>query len=499
MLVHVGSEPRWRPGIPQIHKLRLIHVLSELFEKLRATNPGALKKITALEGDITLPDLGLSEENRRLLAEEVDIVFHCAASLRLEAEIKLAVEHNTLATLRLLQLCREMKNLQALIHLSTAFCHCDQYELEEKVYPSPADPHDVIKLVQWLDDDTLRIITPRLLGPHPNCYTYSKRLAETLVAQEKDHMPVAIIRPSAGEYVTPPWREMVLQSPSLGSLTLDDDPLPGWVDTLNGPIGVLVGAGKGVIRSMMCNPNYQAEMIPVDLAINAMIAVAHKTATHKEEEIPVYNLTSSTYVHITWGEMIEKGKKCVYDYPFEGAAWYPDGNARTNKILHNLCIIFMLILPSYLIDFLLTLARQKRFMVRLQKRIRVGLGVLEHFTTTKWKFKMSRVINMSESMRDTDKELFYITNVKQDIDKYMLDCILGARQYLMKEPLSSLPSARIHMKRLYYLDLVMTVLLYCLFGWLLLQGIYTVRFCLEYSSHGLRGIPLLRGIAPSFS
>nr|CAD7590335.1 unnamed protein product [Timema genevievae] len=233
-----------------------------LFEKLRVTNPGALNKLTALEGDITLPDLGLSEENRRLLEEEVDIVFHCAASLRLEAEIKLAVEHNTLATLRLLQLCRGMKNLQALIHLSTAFCHCDELELEEKVYPSPADPHDVIKLVQWLDDDTLRNLTPRLLGPHPNCYTYSKRLAESLVAQEKDHMPVAIIRPSA---VLPVYQ----------------DPLPGWVDTLNGPIGVLVGAGKGVIRSMMCNQNYQAEMIPVDIAINAMIAVAYKTATHK--------------------------------------------------------------------------------------------------------------------------------------------------------------------------------------------------------------------------
>lgn len=33
-----------------------------------------------------------------------------------------------------------------------------------------------------------------------------------------------------------------------------DEPVPGWVDSLNGPIGILVGAGKGVIRSMLCNP-----------------------------------------------------------------------------------------------------------------------------------------------------------------------------------------------------------------------------------------------------
>lgn len=52
------------------------------------------------------------------------------------------------------------------------------------------------------------------------------------------------------------------------------EPLPGWVDNLNGPVGLLVGGGKGVIRSMHCNADYNAEVIPVDMAINAMLAVA---------------------------------------------------------------------------------------------------------------------------------------------------------------------------------------------------------------------------------
>lgn len=57
------------------------------------------------------------------------------------------------------------------------------------------------------------------------------------------------------------------------------EPLPGWVDNLNGPIGLLVGGGKGVIRSMHCNGNYNAEVVPVDLAINNLIAIAYKIAT----------------------------------------------------------------------------------------------------------------------------------------------------------------------------------------------------------------------------
>jgi fatty acyl-CoA reductase len=50
---------------------------------------------------------------------------------------------------------------QAFVHLSTAFCHCDQEELEERMYESPLDPHDVMKCVQWMDETTLNMITER--------------------------------------------------------------------------------------------------------------------------------------------------------------------------------------------------------------------------------------------------------------------------------------------------------------------------------------------------
>ena len=59
------------------------------------------------------------------------------------------------------------------------------------------------------------------------------------------------------------------------------EPIPGWVDTLNGPIGILVGAGKGVIRSMMCSPNSIAQVIPVDAAVNSLITITQKLATEK--------------------------------------------------------------------------------------------------------------------------------------------------------------------------------------------------------------------------
>lgn len=43
------------------------------------------------------------------------------------------------------------------------------------------------------------------------------------------------------------------------------EPVPGWVDNLNGPVGLMIGAGKGVIRSMLCNGDYKAEVCPEHL------------------------------------------------------------------------------------------------------------------------------------------------------------------------------------------------------------------------------------------
>lgn len=64
-------------------------------------------------------------------------------------------------TKKILDLVKEMKHLEAFIHLSTAFCHVDQEELGERTYDSPDDPQDIMRLVQWLDDDAIDLITPK--------------------------------------------------------------------------------------------------------------------------------------------------------------------------------------------------------------------------------------------------------------------------------------------------------------------------------------------------
>lgn len=48
---------------------------------------------------------------------------------------------------------------------------------------------------------------------------------------------------------------------------------------MNGPTGLLVAGGKGVLRTLYCHRDMVADLIPVDVCINLLVAVAWKTAT----------------------------------------------------------------------------------------------------------------------------------------------------------------------------------------------------------------------------
>lgn len=75
-------------------------------------------------------ELGLSTENMKELIENTNIIFHMAATLRLEANLKDAIQFNTTGTKRVLNIARKMTQLDILLHLSTAFCCCDQVRLD---------------------------------------------------------------------------------------------------------------------------------------------------------------------------------------------------------------------------------------------------------------------------------------------------------------------------------------------------------------------------------
>jgi fatty acyl-CoA reductase len=72
-----------------------------------------LLKVSAVEADIEEPGLGLSSANREILVKSnVSIVFHVAASVRLNKPLNVAMKTNTLSVLGILQLCHELPQIK---------------------------------------------------------------------------------------------------------------------------------------------------------------------------------------------------------------------------------------------------------------------------------------------------------------------------------------------------------------------------------------------------
>lgn len=58
----------------------------------------------------------------------------------------------------------------------------------------------------------------------------------------------------------------------------NSEPIPGWIDNLYGATGVVVGCGTGVLRTLQCDERVCAQIVPVDMVCNAIIAAAYSTA-----------------------------------------------------------------------------------------------------------------------------------------------------------------------------------------------------------------------------
>jgi fatty acyl-CoA reductase len=74
--------------------------------------PDYKNKVKLVAGDCELPQLGLGDSDRELLCQEVNIVFHVAATVRFDQKLKTAVHINVRGTKHLLELARLMPHLQ---------------------------------------------------------------------------------------------------------------------------------------------------------------------------------------------------------------------------------------------------------------------------------------------------------------------------------------------------------------------------------------------------
>jgi len=434
-----------------------------VFDKLRVLQPQFGEKLQAVQCDIEKEGFGLDQHTLNTLHDEVNVFFHCAATLRFNEELRLAFQVNTLAIRSVLKLCSKMKDLNALVHVSTAYSFCERKDIGEEVYETGWNYDQVKSSVSWMDDDMLKKITPDLLRKRPNTYILTKALGEELLVTEGRGLPICIVRPSI-----------------IGATY--QDPMPGWCTTMNGATGVLVAYGKGLINVLPAHCEKYLDLIPVDFVVNGTIAAGwkiaqssksclnqadtipgcsgillnenkeHSTASLEDVDhrktVPIYNIVSSKLNPISF-RRINKMIASVYnDYPLDNAFSSPAVSLISNKYMHQMLQFLTQYVPALFIDLALTILGRKPKLVRLSKKCTQSIEVLEHFLTHQWNWNVDSVVQLQNELSPEDRKTFHFDVRALDWKYYIQSYAKGTRKYLLKEDESGYPAARQHIRRL---------------------------------------------------
>ncbi|MFQ5872689.1 MAG: SDR family oxidoreductase, partial [Dehalococcoidia bacterium] len=146
--IYVLVRPKVRPGGSTISgEERLWQEVqsSEAFDLLRKQHGDTFsrmfrEKVSVVEGDLSLDNMGLDREIYLHLQSEVQIIINCAAMVTFDAPIDEALQLNTLGPRRLLEFARGCRD-PVVAHVSTCYVNAVRSGL---VPEEPTDPRQTV-------------------------------------------------------------------------------------------------------------------------------------------------------------------------------------------------------------------------------------------------------------------------------------------------------------------------------------------------------------------
>ena len=284
---------------------------NDAFRRLRAElgdrfDAEVARRVQVVAGDVAVDGLGLDDAARELFTG-CDTVVHSAAIVSFDSPIDVAVEVNLLGPVRVAELLRSSGSAAHLVAVSTAYVagtrrgRAAEAALGDTPFSTEVDWRGEVaaarraradadaesrhpdllarfakaarqelgaagppllaakgekRRTQWVADRLVEAGRSRAksLG-WPDAYAYTKALAERAVLEVRGDVPVTVVRPSIIESA---WAE----------------PHPGWIRGFRMAEPVLISYGRGLLSEFPGIPEGVVDVIPVDLVVATIIAVA---------------------------------------------------------------------------------------------------------------------------------------------------------------------------------------------------------------------------------
>ena len=297
------------------------------------------EKLEVVQGDVSLPGLGIDGMARQRLARVIDLVVNSSGLTDFNPDLRDALASNVEPAAHLVQFLRASDHA-ALLHLSTCYvvgardgrvaedlkpnytpagvddfnferellslqelvrkveerAHSPEVEaalrlqtlgrLNENQRPPGREVDELMRKnrLRWIRNRLTRAATRRArrLG-WPNTYTFTKSLAESLLATRGVGLPIAVVRPSIVE-------------------TSIEQPFRGWNEGINtsAPLSYLLGT---YFRQLPSNERKRLDVIPVDLVCRGMTLIAAAVVERRHERL--YQLATSANNPCNMGRSIE--------------------------------------------------------------------------------------------------------------------------------------------------------------------------------------------------
>jgi len=427
------------------------------------------RRLLAVSGDVGRDGLGLDDYGRQVLAS-CEVVIHCAATVAFDAPLDTAIEVNLLGPSRVaaaIEAAAEDRNSEHpgsapthLVTVSTAYvAGTHQGDATETLSTEaqrsgarsrthttvttevnidaeidfarrlradlesesrrPAELHRFTKAArrelgsagvhllaerseklrdEWVRDQLVEAGRARAqsLG-WPDAYAFTKALGERLLVTNHQDVPTSVVRPS------------IIESALA-------EPRPGWIRGFRMAEPIIVSYARGLLKEFPGIPEGVVDVIPVDLVVAAIIAVA---AVGPDPAGPsVYHVASSVENPLPYGELVDLVQAWftahpLYDsdgQPIVVPDWSFPGHGRVQRQLQR--ATKMLSIAERVLGSLPVRGERADFAARVEERRSQAERALEYvelygaYTETEARFRIDNLLSLWDRITPADREQF---------------------------------------------------------------------------------------------
>ncbi|MBV8463327.1 MAG: SDR family oxidoreductase, partial [Acidimicrobiales bacterium] len=440
------------------------------------------QRVMAVAGDVGSDGLGLDDDGRRALSE-CDVVVHSAATVSFDAPLDTAVEVNLLGPSRVAEAVLAARELarqegrpgpQLFVPVSTAYvASTHQGEAREQLVGRDrfhvavdwraevdaarrqradrdaesrrparlagfekaarneiggAGIHLLAERSERLRDDWVRgqmveagTARAKSLG-WPDAYPYTKALGEqALVSGYGGRLPMVIVRPSIIESAL-------------------SEPRPGWIRGFRMAEPIIVSYARGLLREFPGVPEGVVDVIPVDLVVAAILAVAGDRLGSPPEgdtenfgEPEVFHVASGVRNPLVYGRLQALAQEWFTEHPLYDAhgqpivvpSWSFPGRGRVRRQLTRATKTMEL--AERVAGTLPIRGRRAQWIAALEERHLLAERALGYvqlygaYAETEARYRVDHLLALWDRLDATDRERFCFDPAVVDWDVYVRD------------------------------------------------------------------------------